>query len=138
MKRILRNIVRAGLPMLAVFGIEVFSMWIFPVYALWPSFDIPMHVLGGFVTAWSGWLWWKEMKGNGAVVKPQWLIFFGLVGWAAFASIVWEMYEFLHDVLYPFAARFQPSIPDVMADLALDLFGAVAFCLIVGWKKNKR
>lgn len=138
MRHAFSHLFKAGLPMLAVFAIEVLAVWVFPVYVLWPNFDILMHPLGGFVAAWSGWLWWKAMKKIGAIVKPEWLIFFALVGWAAVAGILWEMYEFTHDVVYPLAVRFQPSVRDVMADLMLDLLGAAVFCLVAGWNKNKR
>lgn len=131
---------RAGIPMLVIFLFEV-TTYLHPAldwYGYWWWFDIPMHIVGGFVAAWSLWRFFFAYQSNGMVrIEPRSVIIFFLISWAAFAGVLWEVYEFTHDTLFPEGFLFQPSIHDTMADLILDVFGGSVFAAVVLVLKRK-
>lgn len=119
-------------PMLAVFVFHYTIGMGLSLYQRWPSFDIFMHTLGGFVTAWSAWILFRPYER----AIPRWVFWSLVIGAVSFVSIVWEWYEFTHDVLYPMFV-YQPSIRDTMVDFWCDIVGAVFFCLgILVWKRK--
>ncbi|HYE59953.1 MAG TPA: hypothetical protein VEA18_02105, partial [Candidatus Kapabacteria bacterium] len=108
-------------------------------YELWPSLDIPMHFIGGVVTAWSGCLAYGEYAKRGLLPKlPLPFFFFCLIGLVSFVGILWECYEFIHDTFFFRGNYFQPSIRDVMGDLILDLLGGMVLFLLYSMRNKKR
>ncbi len=132
------QVLTAFLPMLVVFACNIVIDTGLGLYELLPSLDIFMHALGGFVSAWSGLRLWRHIQKNGGLLKPSWIIYVLLIGWTSFVGVLWEFYEYFHDVVFPFASRFQPSLRDTMADFLFDILGAVAFCFIVSALRKKK
>ena len=104
------------------------AYWSFPI-------DIPMHALGGLSIAYvaSRTLWLLGKK-NVLIVKSALVKVFIILATVAFAAVVWEFYEFLHD--YFLGTRYQTGIGDTMKDLFMGLLGGLLFCVVAVRKKN--
>ncbi|MFB6226339.1 MAG: hypothetical protein ABEJ02_03225 [Candidatus Paceibacteria bacterium] len=87
-----------------------------------------MHLVGGFVLAWSLYLFysWGRKSGVLSDLKTFELIFM-LVGVVAIAGILWEVYEILLDIHLD--TNFIPGAKDTIEDLIMDLVGALVFSL---------
>lgn len=136
----LMSLIRAGLPMVFVFLLEVGANTPLGLYDVWPGLNILMHVLGGFVAAWSTYRFFKILDGRKKILSYGWpfvLWCFSFIGASAIFGILWEVMEFAID---PFVDMvMQPSIADTIGDLANDLTGGVLFCtvLFVAHKNKK-
>lgn len=114
----------------------------FHVYELFPSFDVPMHFMGGVAmafVAYYGTLLF--MKPHAVQSIPLVVDFLLVLGFVAIIGIGWEWFEFILDhvfvMLRPTIGLSQASIGDTMADLFFDLLGgAVAFSLLTLFKKR--
>lgn len=95
--------------------------------------DIPMHIAGGFAASWTALMFLRRIK---AESKPKWLKFALLIGFTCFAGIMWEVYEFYHDLFFK-EHIYQVSALDTMADLADGLIGAVLFCVWAWWQGRR-
>ncbi len=120
--------------MIVVFAEDVFvNNWI--GFYGWSGLDILMHLIGGFVTAWSAarlyYLWNKKYE---FTIKPALAVYAWFIAITAFVGILWEVYEFLLDPYV--AAAMQASVKDTVGDLVNDLVGAAVFCLVLYWKKK--
>lgn len=122
------------LPMIVVFAEDVFvNNWL--GFYEWSGLDIPMHLIGGFVTAWSAarlyHLW--NLK-QGLIIKPVIAVYIWFIAITALVGILWEIYEFLLD---PFVTMvMQATVKDTIGDLVNDLLGAAVFCVIMYWWKR--
>lgn len=108
---------------------------LFHLYDLWAWYDIPLHFGGGLAMAALGLALWQEgisgvtFKGVLARHLDWWLVPLFVIGFVSLISVLWEMHEFLLDVILRDAVR-QPDVPDTMADFFNDLSGgliAIAF-----------
>lgn len=95
--------------------------------------DIPMHIAGGFVASWTAYLFLKQIK---AELKPVWFKFALLIGFTCFVGIVWEVYEFYHDLVFK-SNIYQVSALDTMADMGDGLIGAILFCVVLWWQGSR-
>lgn len=127
MNKFLKTFFRITSPMWVVFLLNEFLFRFFKDFFTYNfSFaDWPMHIVGGLVAAWTGYLFLKFIK---AEFKPTWLQYLLLIGFACFAAVIWEVYEFYHDLFFQ-GWRYQAGALDTMADLANGLTGAVLFCV---------
>ncbi len=134
----IEKILVSGWPMIVVFIFD--NVIANPVgwYDRWWWFDIPMHIVGGMVTAWSTQRFFMNMKIKLAKFGRMEMYPFILVGATAIIGIVWEVYEFFLHLITGFIT--QPSVADTVGDLVNDLIGAIVFCsifLVVQQKKKK-
>ena len=126
----------SALPMLVVFLFDNVVNNSLGLYDRWRWLDIPMHLLGGVVAAWSCHRFYKKIK-NEINIKPLFARLWLYVGTTAIIGILWEVYEFLFHVVTRIIT--QPSVGDTVHDLVNDLIGAVLFCgLIFLFDKNKK
>lgn len=123
----------AIVPMAAVYAFDYLVSQPLSLYRLWPSFDIPMHLIGGFVTAWSALIFFRAYRRT----MPFFVFAVLLIGVVSFVGIAWEWYEFIHDQLYP-PILFQPSIRDTMGDLFFDIVGAVSFVMVLFVRERRK
>lgn len=130
MRSLATKITIAFAPMITLYGVNL-VLNAFRVYEKISYIDNPMHTLGGTAAAWSGLLLYKTLKQKYPQmhIAPQHLFFASLVGFSALIGVLWEHYEYLHDVLL--YSHMQSSIGDTMKDLALDITGAIIFCIIL-------
>lgn len=131
----LKTFFRITGPMWVVFLINQIAFTFFADYfyyhLLWV--DVPLHIVGGFVASWTAYLFLQHIK---AEVRPVWLKFALLIGFACLAAILWEVYEFYHDLLF-LDYVYQSSVLDIIADLGDGLIGSVLFCVGVWWKRRR-
>lgn len=92
--------------------------------------DIPIHIAGGFAASWTALLFSRHLK---AEFKPTWLKFAFFIGFTCFAAVIWEVYEFYHDMIFK-EFTYQAGALDTMADLGDGLIGAILFCVGAWWK----
>lgn len=118
----------AGLPMIIVFLFDMVVNNPMGFYYRWWWFDIPMHMLGGFVAAWSVARFFKDYK-KLVALKPWAFEVFVLVSGTALIGILWEVYEFFMSLIFNIVM--QPSVADTVADLVNDCVGALLFCLFI-------
>lgn len=124
--------------MAVVFLEEMFINNPLAVYDHYPNFDVFMHILGGFVTVWSSYLFLSYLKKyKKIIIRPLSIFCFTLIGSTAIVGILWEVYEFCMHALTGLVT--QPSVADTVADLGNDLIGAVLFCgILLLLNKNKK
>lgn len=126
---------RVTAPLWAVFlfnqSLFIFFGDYFYYHLVW--LDIPMHIAGGFAAALTAHLFLRQLK---IELKPVWLKFALLTGFTCFAAIIWEVYEFYHDLIFK-ENIYQVSALDTMADMGDGLIGAVVFCVWL-WCKKRR
>jgi len=115
-----RIIMRAMLPLAIVFLANEVIFRFTSIYITFRSFDLITHTLGGLVIAHAVWL---------LLSKDVRYIYLTLIGSAALAGILWELYEFTHDVFV--GSTFQMSQGDTMGDLLFDCIGAGIFIVIL-------
>ncbi|OGH70590.1 MAG: hypothetical protein A3C90_04245 [Candidatus Magasanikbacteria bacterium RIFCSPHIGHO2_02_FULL_51_14] len=131
------NILLVISPMIAVYALNIFLYTAFGLTEeLW--FSMPMHALGGFVTAWSAANVYGLVKEkNRLSIKPFFLFVFFLIGTTAIIGILWEVYEFISDVIAPFAVEL--TLADTLTDLLMDMLGGAVFALSLGkrWQRNR-
>lgn len=113
-------------PMLAVFLFDNLVNNPLGFYERWWWFDIPMHILGGAVAAWSLARFFERYKKT-VLLKPLVFTLFVLVSGTALIGVLWEVYEFFLHVVTGFIT--QPSVADTVADLVNDLVGAFLWCI---------
>ena len=97
-------------------------LYIFKVPRIFPWIDIPLHLIGGFVIAYS-FVLILEFLGDKKLIKIKnktiyFVIIIGLVG---LTTIFWEFYEFALTNL--FNLSMQGNLEDTMCDLFLGLLG---------------
>ena len=110
-----------------VFILNVFLVF-FGVYDFYPWIDIPMHLIGGIVIAYSFILifnFWQErnlIKINNKLIKV-----FLIVAVVALFAVIWEFWEYAMD--YFFNLPWYNNLWDTMLDLFLGIFGGFIFSL---------
>ncbi|MCC7012735.1 MAG: hypothetical protein IT454_09260 [Planctomycetes bacterium] len=124
---------RAGWAPLAVFGVHLLTAFVIDVYASFPEFDIPMHLAGGAAIAWFSLAWVRAAARAQLLGAPNELALGMLaLGLTAVVAIAWEIAEFAADSW--FLTRWSNDVPDLLADLALGLGGALA-CLALAARR---
>ena len=104
------------------------------------QFDIILHVLGGGTVAWAAWVFMSYAR----MIKklpplPFWFSAAFAVGIAAIVGVLWEHYQFLHDVfLHTDEQQYEFGTADTMKDLANDLIGGLLLSVLVGRKMLKK
>jgi len=112
----------------------------FGLYDLISWYDIPMHVGGGFAMGALALAIWHEgiedVTFKGALERhlKWWLVPAMVLGFVSLIGIVWELHEWLLDLVLPSDALRQPDLPDTMMDFVNDLVGAAAAIFI--WRKK--
>lgn len=130
---------RLTAPLWAIFLLNEFLLRFFKDFLIehWFWVDLPLHLAGGFAASWTAWMFlgWLE-KEKQAVVRPLWLKFALLIGFTAVAAILWEVYEFYHDMFFKDFV-YQAGALDIMGDLANGLIGAILFCAGLYWRSRR-
>lgn len=131
------RVMRAFLPMIIVFSWDTFVNNPFGLYGIWSDLDVPMHVLGGFVTVWSlmrlcallpkSWL---------PVIRPTWANYFFWLGLVAMVTIAWEIYELIFDFFHPFPTPM--TVADTLGDMVNGLIGASVWLFVQHHIKRSR
>lgn len=129
----IKKLAWAMLPMAVVFLFDNLLNNPLGFYDRWWWYDIPMHMLGGIVTAWSAVRFFRAQK---IIIKPLWALLVLIIGSAAIVGILWEVYEFFMDMVVAYSV--QPNVADTVGDLFNDLFGATLFCLVYVKTKHPR
>lgn len=135
-----KKIALAGLFPAIIFAINVIIMKGFGVdfYFRYLWIDNPLHFFGGSSIAVCGFLLLKAFPKEQALLNGFSKIFqaFLYLSMTALAAVLWEVYEFLHDLMYQ--TNYQVSIYDTMTDLLLGLAGGVFVVLFLVWKPSIR
>ncbi len=128
-KVFLGRFVRAFLPMIVVFAWDALINNPLGLYGLWPDLDVPMHMIGGMVTAWSllrfAVILPKNWQPN---IKPAWASHLFFLGLVAMVTIAWEIYEFIFVFFQPFPRPM--TIADSLGDMLNGLIGAGAWLFV--------
>ena len=105
-----------------------------------PQLDIPMHIVGGASVAWAAWALMSYARTVKKLPKlPFWFSVFVAVGAAALVGVLWEHYEFLHDViLHTNQQLSQFGTADTMKDLADVLIGGLLLSVLIGRRMLKK
>ena len=88
---------------------------------MWPSADIPLHLIGGVAIAYSLWIFLPILQARGVLkfILPWMKILFVVIG-VALAAVSWEIIE-----RYPFSkVSFQQiDYSDTVKDITVGIFG---------------
>jgi len=97
---------------------------LFKIWSYFPWIDIPMHILGGFVVAYSFTLILTFLDSKKLMkIKSKLVYFFIILSSVALITVFWEFYEFI--LTYFFNLGMQGTLVDTMCDLFLGLLGAM-------------
>ena len=114
---------------ITVFSIHVISSVLLNIYTVFPSFDIPMHFLGGLSITYfyiqcviCGIK--EDILGRPSFLAVILLIFL----LTCTTTIFWEFAEWTSDVL--FKTYMQVSLNDTLLDMALGILGGVVMIVI--------
>jgi hypothetical protein len=130
------QIFKAFCPPTVLYFVQYFLELFFRIYERYPSFDIPMHFLGGVTIALTGnSLLQIAQKEKWLVLKSRLVQSILLVSFVALFAILWEFHEFLMDKFL--GTQTQPSIADTMKDMFLGLLGACVFSITKIFSKKK-
>lgn len=104
-------------------------------YHFW-WWDIVLHTGSGFLLGIVGFLVMFLLNQTDrlpAGIRPAFLCFFG-VTFAVFLGVLWEIFEFASDWLFPFSnmQSIETGVDDTMHDLIVDTVGAIIVGLM-GW-----
>lgn len=87
-----------------------------------------MHLLGGFVLAWSVYLFYNLGQDSGFLSKLKTFeLILMLVGVVAISSVLWEVHELLLDIYLD--TNYIPGAQDTIEDLIMGLVGGLIFSL---------
>ncbi len=124
------QILRSFLPMIIVYILNLLFAYSLGPFLFWPTSDIYIHILGGIVTAWS---FDRLMRFVGKrkkwLIEPAWLYSTMLVGLTSAVAILWEVYEYIHDIFFYF--QYQANNIDTMGDLSMGLAGGIFFACVI-------
>ncbi len=133
----LLGLVRAIVPMIIVFSWDTFINNPFGLYGIWPNLDVPMHVLGGFVTMWSITRVLALLpKSWQPVIRPALANYFFWLGLVAMVTIAWEIYELIFDFFHPFPTPM--TVADTLGDMVNGLIGANIWLFVQHYVKRTR
>ena len=94
------------------------------IYQTYPSFDIPMHFLGGLSVAITYCLLLKFFQSEKYLGKTNKAVFFlFVISLVVFTAVLWEFFEFIITQLSSFNA--QIGLEDTMLDLFMGLIGGI-------------
>ena len=128
-------LLRASRPIIALFIFHLVTWLGFAVYYYFPWFDIPMHAVGGLVSAWTLHNIYHAFKKQFKLkIQPDWLYHLVLISGTALIILLWEFHEFILERIIPNYVQ-QISIADTMLDSLLGLLGAFVFILYLAAKK---
>jgi hypothetical protein len=96
------------------------------IYELWYAVSPVMHSIGGFVTAWTVWMFAKPHISKKKLKHiPKFLIGALLVASTLIVGIGWEWHELILDLLYHQENIL--GVSDTLIDLTMDGLGAVVY-----------
>jgi len=99
----------------------------FDVYERWPSLDVPMHALGGFLVAYAMNDHLRSLPGHlytgTRIVQGVFVLSLTTV-----ITVAWETFELVQDDLFGMAS--QLGIRDAIAGIWIGLLGALLFVWI--------
>lgn len=123
--------------MIIVFAWDALINNPFGLYSLWEYLDVPMHLLGGVVAAWSlvRFVAVLPVKWR-PVIRPAWARYLFWLGLVALVTIVWEIYEVIFDYFSPFPTPM--TLIDTLGDMVNGLLGASLFLLIKNHVQSAR
>jgi len=112
----------------------------FHVYERFPNIDIPLHLAGGFVAGLFAICIRNELLRRKRIKPaPWWFDLIFAVGFAAIVASLWELHEFLLDVMHMALGdlqRTQLSVGDTVFDLMNGMIGAACAFWIHGNTKK--
>lgn len=131
----MKNNISSGItlfiPLAGLFLFNIFIDNYLFLYDLIPLLDVPMHLLGGMLTAWTAYRLLCLYKTSFNIkIEPHFLLSLYIVGMVALVAIVWEAYEFVHDMFFP--RMFSLGAGDTIGDILVGLLGASLYCLFMG------
>jgi hypothetical protein len=123
-------VLRAGWAPLFVFFVHgTVSGWVVDIYATYPSFDIPMHLLGGFSIAYFLSFCVATVPEHVIASMSRPLVeAIAITSLTATASVCWELAEFASDRIL--GTHLQLGLADTMWDIVFGIVGGVAFVLV--------
>src|SRR5262249_28659360 len=112
-----------------VLAIHLVGSRVFDVYTLWPPFDIPMHLMGGFAIAFAATRILGMLEREKRILPRsraiETVLVFGLV---TIAAVCWEFAEWIGDHLL--GTHAQIDLDDTLSDMAFGMVGGAVFLAI--------
>lgn len=115
----------------AVLATHVVASRLLHAYAIFPQFDTPMHMIGGFSVAYPAAVFIKTLSSRGLIRRPRALVSAVLViATVAAAAVLWECAEYLSD---RFVGTYSQQGPvDTVLDVVFGIVGGLMFVIAAG------
>lgn len=134
------SILISGIPPLFVFSINwlLINGFSQDFYMTHPWVDIPLHFFGGCSIAMFAYLLLNAFPDKKKMINdlPVIIRIFLYVSIVSLAAVLWEFYEFIHDIV--FLTSYQPNLRDTMTDLFLGLAGGLILAIYLVSQKMER
>jgi hypothetical protein len=131
---------RVGWLPIAVFLAHEICAHVIDAYRIWPSVDIPLHLLGGFAIAYFSSGAVRVFAERGLIREPDPLVHVMLVlALACTAAVFWEFAEWTAD--RAIGTGSQLGLDDTMLDLLMGVLGGATFALallVQGVQRERR
>ncbi len=119
-----------------VYLFQIATILLFDVYSYFPSFDVPMHVLGGVSIAMSVYYLLQAAKKKKFLSIRSFALEAGLIVLITLSvAVFWEWYEYAVTILT--RVSFQGTVADTMADLVYGTIGATITVSLLARKSKK-
>lgn len=119
------------LPLLVLLSHEL-GAHVLDIYAYWPPFDIPIHLIGGFAFAFlcAGAL--SHLSEQQFIIRPDNLVKIVLVfALMCTSTVFWEFAEWTAD--HTIGTHSQLGLDDTLSDMLCGIMGGVIFLLAWAW-----
>jgi uncharacterized membrane protein YjdF len=119
-----------------VYLFQIATILLFDVYSYFPTFDVPMHILGGVSVAMSVFYLCQAAKKKKLLSIRSYALEACLIVIVTLSVAVWwEWYEYAVTILTN--VPFQGTMADTMADLVYGTIGAATTVLLLAKKSKK-
>jgi len=130
-KLILRDFTNIGKYFLPPLFLFLFNwvLFFFNVYSFAEWIDIPMHIVGGSLVAFTYFFSLKYLQKRGYLKINSFTRVVFVLSLVALTAVLWEFFEF--SLTYLLGTGFQGTLNDTMFDLFLGLFGGLFMAILL-------
>jgi hypothetical protein len=132
MKYILQRLILPFYPPVFIYCIHLI-IHVYNLYYVYENLDMIMHFSGGFAVAWSVSIFVSYFEKN-IFISSVFLRFLLLISLTLLVGVLWECYEYLHDVW--FSSQYLGNVQDTLSDLLLDMCGAGVYGISIFFLKK--
>lgn len=103
--------------------LHVFLIFFTNIYEIFPWFDIPIHILGGFAVGHSYFLILNYLQEKNYLKTNSFIKIVFIISLVSLTAVFWEFFEYFAGYLTGFGL--QGNLDDTILDLAMGILGGI-------------